>query len=125
MTCTRCSVRPAPTILFPKGPDRARWTGIAREKREQLLAWGNEALAGYPMLTTTRFLAFSRTGNRQVYEQPYFARRSLLMGAALAECAADDGRYLDAVIDGIWCICEESAWCSAPITAAIIRARLP
>lgn len=32
------------------------------------------------------------------------------MGAALAECAADDGRYLDAVIDGIWCICEESAW---------------
>ena len=62
------------------------------------------------MLTATRFLAFSRTGNRQVYEQPYFARRSLLMGAALAECAADDGRYLDAVIDGIWCICEESAW---------------
>lgn len=95
---------------FPKRTDRARWTGIAREKREQLLAWGNEALAGYPMLTTTRFLAFSRTGNRQVYEQPYFARRSLLMGAALAECAADDGRYLDAVIDGIWCICEESAW---------------
>lgn len=95
---------------FPKRTDRARWTGIAREKREQLLAWGNEALAGYPMLTATRFLAFSRTGNRQVYEQPYFARRSLLMGAALAECAADDGRYLDAVIDGIWCICEESAW---------------
>lgn len=87
-----------------------RWADIAREKREQLLAWGNEALAGYPMLTATRFLAFSRTGNRQVYEQPYFARRSLLMGAALAECAADDGRYLDAVIDGIWCICEESAW---------------
>lgn len=95
---------------FPKRTDRARWTGIAREKREQLLAWGNEALAGYPMLTATRFLAFSRIGNRQVYEQPYFARRSLLMGAALAECAADDGRYLDAVIDGIWCICEESAW---------------
>lgn len=95
---------------FPKRTDRARWTGIAREKREQLLAWGNEALAGYPMLTATRFLAFSRTGNRQVYEQPYFARRSLLMGAALAECAADDGRYLDAVIDGIWCICEESSW---------------
>lgn len=95
---------------FPKRTDRARWTGIAREKLEQLLAWGNEALAGYPMLTATRFLAFSRTGNRQVYEQPYFARRSLLMGAALAECAADDGRYLDAVIDGIWCICEESAW---------------
>ncbi len=95
---------------FPKRTDRARWTGIAREKREQLLVWGNEALAGYPMLTATRFLAFSRTGNRQVYEQPYFARRSLLMGAALAECAADDGRYLDAVIDGIWCICEESAW---------------
>ena len=87
-----------------------RWADIAREKREQLLAWGNEALAGYPMLTASQFLAFSRTGNRQVYEQPYFARRSLLMGAALAECAADDGRYLDAVIDGIWCICEESAW---------------
>ena len=56
------------------------------------------------MVTATQFLAFHRTGDRQAYEKPYFARRVLLMGAALAECAEDSGRYLDAVIDGIWCV---------------------
>ena len=28
------------------------------------------------------------------------------MGAALAECVCGSGAYLDAVIDGLWCICE-------------------
>jgi hypothetical protein len=32
------------------------------------------------------------------------------MGAALAECAAHDGTYLDAVVDGLWHLCEETSW---------------
>lgn len=96
--------------LWPRRQERAAWEAIPQEKRQALLAWGEEAKAGYPMLTATQFLAFCRTGSRQAYEKPYFARRSLLMGAALAECVKDDGSYLDAVIDGIWCICEESSW---------------
>ena len=95
---------------FPRRQERDAWAALDSGKREALLAWGEEALAGYPMLTATQFLAFSRSGSREAYETPYFTRRLRLMGAALAACVRDDGSYLDAVIDGLWCICEESTW---------------
>jgi len=95
---------------FPKRQDRAAWEALAERVRGQVLAWGEEALDGYPMVTATQFLAFCRNGSRSVYEQPYFERRAKLMGAILAECVQDDGRFVDAVIDGLWCICEETTW---------------
>ncbi|MBQ2947742.1 MAG: heparinase II/III family protein [Clostridia bacterium] len=95
---------------FPRRQERDIWNSLSEEKRGALLAWGEEAKAGYPMLTATQFLAFSRNGSRMAYEEPYFERRRKLIGAVLAECVQDDGGYLDAVIDGLWCICEESTW---------------
>ncbi len=95
---------------FPRRQERDAWKKIPQNKQNKLIALGNEALQGYPMITATSFMAFSRTGDREVYQKPYFARRDLLVGAVLAECLLDDERYMDAVIDGLWCICEESTW---------------
>ena len=95
---------------FPRRQARDAWNAIPEEKRRQILAWADEAGQGYPMVTATQFLAFCRTGDRMAYEKPYFARRNRLMGAAMGECLLDDGTYLDAVIDGLWCICEETTW---------------
>lgn len=105
LLCAREEYRP-----FPRRQEREKWAKLPIEKRAALLAWGEEAKAGYPMLTATQFLAFSRSGSREAYETPYFERRRKLIGAVLAECVTDDGSYLDAVIDGVWCICEESTW---------------
>lgn len=95
---------------FPRRQDRAAWEGLHESVRQELIEWGDEANAGYPMLTASQFLAYSRTGDRQVFEQPYFARRKLLIGATFAECVLDDEAHLDAIIDGLWAICEESTW---------------
>lgn len=95
---------------FPPRTDRKRWESLPPDVRDALLSWGGEALEGYPPLTASQFLAFARAGDRQVFERPYFERRLKLMGAVLAECVADDGTYLDAVIDGLWCVLEESSW---------------
>ncbi len=95
---------------FPRRQEREAWNHLSKVKREEILAWAEESRQGFPMVTATQFLAFCRTGDRMVYETPYFARRKLLMGAALGECLLDDGTYLDAVIDGLWCICEETTW---------------
>ena len=95
---------------FPRRQDRESWLKLSEESREAIVRWGGEALGGYPMLTATQFLAFCRSGSRLDYEKPYFARRNLLIGAVLAECVLDDGAHLDAVIDGLWCICEETTW---------------
>lgn len=95
---------------FPDRSNRAAWMSLDQEKREAICQWGDEAKTGYPMLTATQFMAFSRNGSRTVFQEPYYERRRKLMGAVLAECVQDDGGYLDAVIDGLWCICEETTW---------------
>lgn len=96
---------------FPTIEERSSWEALPDGVKAQLLDWGREALKGYPAVTATQFLAFARQGNRQCYEAPYFRRRTLLMGAVLAlGVAPEDARFLDAVVDGLWCILEESTW---------------
>lgn len=96
---------------FPRASDREGWAHIPAESRADILRWGTLARQeGYPMLEATRFMAFSRTGDRRVFEAPYFERRKRLIGAALSECLCHDGSFMDAVADGVWCICEESTW---------------
>lgn len=53
---------------------------------------------------------YSRTGNRDLFEALYFSRRLKLNALVLGECAEGQGRFLDAIIDGLWLICEESGW---------------
>ncbi|MCD8365467.1 MAG: heparinase II/III-family protein [Clostridiales bacterium] len=56
------------------------------------------------------YLDFSRTGNRERYEEKQFSRRTTLNTLVLAECVENQGRFLDDIINGIVLICEESAW---------------
>lgn len=53
---------------------------------------------------------YSRSGNRDRFEGLYFSRRLKLNALVLGECAEGQGRFLDAIIDGLWLICEESGW---------------
>lgn len=93
---------------FPKASEREAWSGI--NFRAAVLAAGEGAKEGYPMLKATDFMEYKRSGNRKVYEKPYFERRMKLMHAVTAECAAGNGSFLNAVIDGVWCILEETSW---------------
>ena len=95
--------------FFPAAGDTA-WKNISqadldeiREMHERLHA------APYPMRTLTGFLAFVETGSRSRDEKPYFLRREKLCAAVLAVCTGDEDAMGD-VLDGIWCICEESSW---------------
>lgn len=96
--------------LYPPARDRRAWDGITEEARRQIReaadAFGK---IPYPPRTATGFLAFARTGDRQADERPYFARRRKLCAAVLAACADPDAGT-DDVVDGVWALCEESAW---------------
>lgn len=98
-------------IVVPPASDRNAWQGLEAESRALIhLAAEERHGKPYPPLTATQFLAFCRSGSREEYEKPYFARRHQLMAAVLGECVLLDGRYLDDIINGLWCICEESFW---------------
>lgn len=112
---------------FPTMDDRAAWQTLPGSVSTQLLALGEKSLARpIPPLPATLYLEFARSGNRSHYEAPFFERRGRLQNLVLAECVEGKGRFLDAISDTLWAICEESSWClPAHVGAQKAKAGLP
>lgn len=95
----------------PPAGDRHGWAALPEPVRIQLLARGQEALdSEWPPLPATAYLDYARTGDRVRFEQRYFTRRRQLNALVLAECVEGRGRFMDAIVDGIFSLCEESGW---------------
>jgi hypothetical protein len=93
--------------------DRAAWDAVGAGTRARLLGQAAGFLRGpWPVLTAGDYARFSRDGDRQAYERPYFARRTRLAAALItAALAGPDEPRLDEIIDGVWLLCEETSWC--------------
>ena len=48
--------------------------------------------------------------NHEKYDEAYRKRRIALASLALAEYLERKGHFIEDIINGIWCICEESTW---------------
>lgn len=57
------------------------------------------------------FKLFAETGSRREYEQVYFDRRARLCYLALLSLLESGSKYLGALEDTIWAICDEYTWC--------------
>lgn len=100
------SFKPFPTIS-----EHMVWNELDNTLKEALIHEGEKYLNyTYPVLPATLFLNFTRTGNRTLYEASYFQKRNALNALVLAECIQNKGRFLDDILNGIWSLCEESAW---------------
>ncbi|RAP74734.1 heparinase II/III domain-containing protein [Paenibacillus montanisoli] len=96
---------------FLRYEQRAKWAAIDERIRNLVLRQAEPYKNfAYPMLKATDYREYYLSGDRAIYETPYFARRHALAALTLAECFIGDGSYLDDIINGIWCICEESSW---------------
>lgn len=96
---------------YPTASHREAWNSLDREWQESAIKLAESYLHfEYPHLSATDFLDFSRTGNRVRYENRYFIKRYALNALVLAECVENKGRFMDDIVNGIFSICEESAW---------------
>ncbi|MBT3602056.1 MAG: heparinase [Candidatus Latescibacteria bacterium] len=96
---------------FPKANDQTGWQALPENVQKAQITRGEERLNfEWPAVPATRFLDFARDGNRNKYETLTFGRRNALADLVIAECIENKGRFLDDIINGIWCICEESFW---------------
>lgn len=96
---------------YPKASDRKAWLSLDSDTLSALISKGVESLNyKFPYLYATEFMKFSRTGNRTYYENKLFSKRQALSAIVLAECAEHNGRYMDNIINGIFSICDETAW---------------
>jgi len=97
---------------FPRAADRVAWAGLPAAHQHSLLTAGEAALGQtWPALPATLWLDFVRTGIRRHFEEAHFGRRRQFLALVLAECVEHRGRFLDAIADGLWLICEETSWC--------------
>jgi Heparinase II/III-like protein len=97
---------------FPTLKESGRWQELPKSVRSRLLGLGEETLnKPLPSLPATLYLGYARTGNRSDFEGVFFERRVMLQNLVLAECVEGRGRFLDAVANALWSICEESTWC--------------
>lgn len=79
--------------------------------RDDLLERGERALSSpWSQILSSHYRAYCRTGDRAGFETLYFSRRLKLNHLVLAECVQQRGHFLEAIIDGLWLIAEESGW---------------
>jgi hypothetical protein len=95
---------------FPQTPQQ--WKMLLPDSMIQLLVKNGEAAMKeeFPNVPASVTLDFSRNGNRTRYENIVFAKRNRLWNLVLAESVEGKKRFLDAIIDGVWSISEESFW---------------
>ena len=107
--------------FIPAFDDRAAWAKIPSDKKEDILALA-QALRQepYAFRSASGILRKMRMGDRMTDERPYFQRRRKLCAAAVGVCVSGDLSNLDEVIDGIFCILEETTWVVSAHMAEIL-----
>ncbi|RKN84222.1 heparinase [Paenibacillus ginsengarvi] len=96
---------------FPQYTDRASWNAISQAVAGMWTQWAEERLDfTWPALPAVRYMDYVRDGNRSRYEQLYFTRRRALCELVIGECVEGRGRFIEQIVNGIWCLCEESYW---------------
>ena len=100
------------TNPFPPISARKSWNNLASHPLINFILEDAAEIAERPIpsLTATLYLDHGKTGRREPYQDPHVERRTRLGPLVLAECIENNGRYLEAIVDLIWAICEESTW---------------
>lgn len=96
---------------YPPATDREAWAKLPRDYVNRAIAAAEKNLGfTFSAIPATVFMKFLRTGNRVDFEDINFGKRYALNSLIIAECIEYKGRFLDDIINGIFSICEESAW---------------
>ena len=96
---------------YPQAAERGFWEKRSELVREYYISQGEKFLSFlWKSVDATSFLNFYRTGDRTENETQNFSKRKALGALILAECFEYQGRFLDAIINGIWSVCEETVW---------------
>jgi hypothetical protein len=96
---------------FPTADQHVEWESLPKSLREKQIKEGEKYLNyQWSSLPATLFMEFGRNGNRTRFQEPHYKRREALTSLVIAECMEGKGRFIDDIINGVWCICEESFW---------------
>lgn len=95
---------------YPRTPDAWR-AAVPAPQLENLIQAGETAATNkFEAISATIALDYVRNGDRMRHQSISFGKRAALLQLVIAESIEDKGRFMEAIINGIWSICEESYW---------------
>lgn len=96
---------------YPAYEDREGWNNLLGDSAAFLIKAGERYLDyKWQIVTATSYLAYERTGERTVMQEPQSANRVALNTLILAELAEGKGRFIDQLIDGLWQMSNSPTW---------------
>lgn len=111
---------------MPAYSDRSHWESLPQIIRQQAIDQAQQAL-GYQWqsVTLTSYLDYTRSGVRQPNDLHIGERHSKLSQLVLGELVEGKGRFLDAIANGVWSLCEQSTWVAAAHISLQGRGTIP
>lgn len=106
--------------LLERGNDPKFWSETVRNndaykvyREKQLKDWDRLCLGEtISALKYSEFRLYALTGDRMIFQKPYYQRRVALETAAtLALIYPEEQKYLDYCMDMVFAICNEYSWC--------------
>ncbi len=107
---------------YPKTP--AEWKAAVPDSVLQNVIRQGEANLAYEFkpISASVSMDYVRSGDRERHGEISFGKRNMLMNLILAESVEGKDRFTEAILNGLWSICEESYW---GVPAHISRTGLP
>ncbi|UWU18631.1 heparinase II/III-family protein (plasmid) [Rhizobium sullae] len=91
--------------------DRLSWEAVSADMRTAVIGDAEAALGqAWSVIKASDYREYALNGNRSCFEALYFSRRRRLNDLVLAEMLEGRGRFIDAIVDGVFLVCEESGW---------------
>lgn len=98
-------------VTYPDYHDRDGWGTFLGTLKDEYIRRGEKLLEyQWQVVKATDYLAFERTGNRQVMENPFDADNRAIADLLMAELAEGKGRFTDQLINGVFHSCEMTSW---------------
>ncbi len=114
-------------VPYPAYTDRTGWNALLGDARGNVIAHGEKQLDfKWNVIKATDYLAYERTGERMIMQDPFEENRRGLNALLLAELAEGEGRFMDQIINGVFQACETTSWTiSAHVPRQTSRRSLP
>lgn len=114
-------------VPYPAYINRAAWDELLGDNKDGLIKRGEKQLDyQWQVIKATDYIAYERSGDRNIMQNPNSANNNALSDLVLAELAEGKGRFMDQIINGVYYNCERTSWVlSAHLTAQLSERTLP
>lgn len=98
-------------VPYPAYRDRAGWKQLMGTTAQEAIESGQNFLDyEWKVVKLSDYLAFERTGSRDIMQDPFGQNINALMSLVVAELAEGEGRFMDQILNGVWYYCEMTSW---------------